>query len=396
MASRSVRTIHFIYPHGPSPACPHAIGVKLAERLRSRYRVLHYALPYPHAIVPQPGDILLGHPDAAAWSVFRRSLGLPGWSRRIGMSPFTQADSQYSYLHRVIPRCDLFLTITGEFWFERIPSSDFAHCAPKMRHLDLAVDRADFPRLKHRFNPPGQRRFLYIGHAGAYKNLGYLDALARRMPGTRFGWIGDRKRPSWHPALAWEGLRDFRRDDARELVASYDFLITVGRADPNPTTILEAMAWGLIPVCTRESGYHRESGVVNVPLDDDAGLDAVIARLQVMPEDELSRLQELNLARIGERFTWDRFATTVSDAIESDAAPAVARASLTARARLWRSELGTPVAPWRYHHLRRALLRRFCGTDVGHPCADPAHCAHGTAPAAGSANAGPARQPGGS
>ena len=49
-------------------------------------------------------------------------------------------------------------------------------------------------------------------------------------------------------------------------------MITLGSADANPTTILEAMAWGLIPVCSVQSGYEGFSSIRNISIDcmDDA------------------------------------------------------------------------------------------------------------------------------
>src|SRR3954471_182225 len=111
-------TLHLVYPHDDSIACPHAIALKLAARLRARFAIKLYDLTYPRAIEPHPGDVLVGCPDAAAWSVFWRSLRRPGWARKIGIAPFMPGDlKQSAHLHRFIPECDLFLAITGDHWF---------------------------------------------------------------------------------------------------------------------------------------------------------------------------------------------------------------------------------------------------------------------------------------
>ena len=60
------------------------------------------------------------------------------------------------------------------------------------------------------------------------------------------------------------GLQDFSAGDARRAVAQFDFMITVGRRDANPTTVLEAMAWGLVPICTPQSGYQDHPGITNI------------------------------------------------------------------------------------------------------------------------------------
>ena len=30
----------------------------------------------------------------------------------------------------------------------------------------------------------------------------------------------------------------------------------------------EAMSWGLIPVCTKQCGYYKNKGIINIPLND--------------------------------------------------------------------------------------------------------------------------------
>ncbi len=252
-------TVHFIYPHGPAIACPHAIGTKLGERLRRSWRVLHYDLTEPAPIVPAPGDILLGHPDANLWTVFRSSLADPRWSRRLMMAPFAHGDlRQCAYLDRLLPRCDRFLAITGSYWVDTLAASPCAHWAPKLVHLDLAVDTSAFPPLKRAFAPPGSRRFVYVGHAGWYKNLPYLDALARRLAPMGLLCIGDAD-PALG-ALRPEGRRDFATAQGQAAIGAFDLLVTVGQADPNPTTILEAMAWGLIRCAAARAATTRSAG----------------------------------------------------------------------------------------------------------------------------------------
>jgi hypothetical protein len=152
-----------------------------------------------------------------------------------------------------------------------------------------------------------------------------------------FGWIG-RGRPEIR-GLRKHGYLDFRTDEGRKIVGSYDFLLTVGNSDPNPTTILESMAWGLVPVCTPQSGYEEPDGVINVPPNDVAAAGAVLRRLQHLPEAELHALQQANLQRLDNHYNWDRFASQVIDAIESDESPRVDHQSalnkLTIRANTW-------------------------------------------------------------
>jgi glycosyltransferase involved in cell wall biosynthesis len=316
-------TVHFVYPHRRRISAPSAIGRKVGERLQVRgYDVVHYDIDEARVIRPGRDDVLLGHPHEAPWSVFRRSAGRPGWRRKLLLMPYVHVDDYHvSLADPVVRNCDLFLAITGSTWFESVSTSLAAHWLPKMVHVDLAVDRTDFPRVKTRFNPPGKRRFLYIGHTGWYKNTPYLSELARKVPEFEFAWIGSGE-PGIGGLRAY-GRRDFSTHEARALVAEHDFLLTVGVGDANPTTVLEAMAWGLIPVCTPESGYAGRRGIVNVPAHDVETAAAVLRALQERPEHDLLALQLANDADLDDHFTWDRFTDQVVAAIDSDESPGV-------------------------------------------------------------------------
>ncbi len=76
----------------------------------------------------------------------------------------------------------------------------------------------------------------------------------------------------------------------KNLIKKYDFLITVGSSDANPTTILEAMAWGLIPVCSVQSGYEGFSGIRNISIDDMEDAVATINKLQSVSEEQLKKM----------------------------------------------------------------------------------------------------------
>jgi hypothetical protein len=340
-----VTTVHFVYPHRSRIKAPGAIGVKVGERLRRRgYEVVHHDIGEVKTLRPRPGDVLLGHPHESPWSVFRRSVSLEGWRRRVMLMPYVHVDDYHVALaDQILRKCDLFLAITGSTWFEGVPTSIAAHWAPKMIQVDLAVDRSDFPRVKGSFNPPGSRRFLYIGHTGWYKNTDYLSELAGHLPGFHIAWIGSGDRPI--RGVTAYGSRNFEDDEAKSLVAEHDFLITVGVGDANPTTILEAMAWGLVPVCTPESGYANRPGIANVPAHRAVDAVAVLRRLQMAPEAELEEMRASNDHELDTHFNWDRFTDQVVEAIESDERPGLLPVSRVRAAHLrWLSAKGQASA----------------------------------------------------
>ena len=360
-----VTTVHLVYPHGPSIATPDAIGRKVGERLERTYRVVHHDWNARYGIRPRPDEALVGHPHPLPGTVFRRSSRAGGWGRVLMLAPFVDDPIQVAFVDSIIGNCDLFLAITGPYWNSRIGGSQWSHWKPKMVRVDLAVDRADFPPLKTGFNLPGQRRFVYIGHKGHFKNTPYLGEIARSLPGVEFAWIGPDSQEL--PGVATLGGQDFSTTAARQLVAGFDFLITVGRADANPTTILEAMAWGLIPVCSPQSGYQGVSGIVNVPLDDVTGVATVIRELQEMSDADLRRMQQENWDRLDRNFTWDRFAAQVVGAIESTDTPALGPASGLRRLRLsWAAATSSQTSPWRdLRRLARAQLRAWARSAAG-------------------------------
>lgn len=348
-------TVHLVYPHQPRISCPDAIGHQLGIRLAQHYTVRLYDWDAIQRIRPAPGDVLIGHPHPAPWTCFRWSASQRGWRRVIMLSPYNHGDPwQVSFLDAVIGRCDLYLAITGRYWYESVADSLYAHWQPKMVHVDLAIDRADFPVLKQEFNPPGERRFVYIGHSGWTKNTPYLTAIAEAAPDCPIAWIGRGEQPI--PGLQPLGFQNFATPEGKRSVAAHDFLLTVGRADANPTTVLEAMAWGLIPVCTPQSGYVGYPSIVNVPLDDPAGAAAVLRRLQTAPQSELAGWQSRNWQLLNEHFQWDRFAAQVISAIESPASPPLGPVSPAARRRLQWLTLQSPNAFWRPRNFSTCLL----------------------------------------
>lgn len=321
--------VHLVYPHGDRISTPDAVGRELGRRLEARYPVIYHDWSDRDLIEPEPGDVLLGHPHPDPNTVFRRSVRLDGWRRRLMMLPFNHADlRQAAYTRSVVPRCDLFLAITGPYWFATIATSRCSHWQPKMVHLDLAVDRDDYPPLKASFGAPGKRRVVYVGQRYRYKNTGYLSEIAARVPEAEFAWIGGEGTMDGLTSL---GRVDFSTESGKALISQFDFLLTVGKADANPTTILEAMAWGLIPVCTPTSGYLGIPSIPNVPLGDAAAAAANLRRLLTVDESELVAMQSDNWRLLDRHYNWDRFAAQVTEAIESSESPPLLPASLGRR-----------------------------------------------------------------
>jgi glycosyltransferase involved in cell wall biosynthesis len=240
-----------------------------------------------------------------------------------------------------------------------------------MIHVDLAVDRREFPIVKRHFNRAGSRRFLYIGHDGWQKNTRYLEQLAARVE-SRISWIGGDSSAALAGVRSL-GRQDFRNTSARRLVADHDFLLTVGEFDANPTTILEAMAWGLVPVCTPTSGYVGYPGIVNVPLNDPDRAVTVLDALQNASDTQLTSMQTTNWHALDEHFNWDRFARQVLEAVDSDRSPAPSNEPLGRKLRLRWSAF---VSPYMFRKTNLRLLAEAAGISRTSRKAHDSHASH--------------------
>jgi len=354
--------VHLVYPHGPRTGTPDSIGREVGRRLEARYDVTYYNWVDRGVITPGPGDVLVGHPHPDPGTIFRRSLGQSGWRRRLLLAPYHHGDlRQNAFEDPIVRECDLVLAITGPYWFRTTATSDFSHWLPKMIHVDMAIDRSHYPPIKTAFAAPGSRRVLYIGRTGRGKGTEYLSEIAALLPDVEFARMGPGtdQIPGFKPL----GFVDYDAPAGRDLIASYDFFLTVGNADANPTTILEAMSWGLIPICTPTSGYDGIPGIVNVPARDPAAAAAVLRGLETAAESKLLEMQSANWQLLDRHYTWDRFAAQVADAIESGESPRLGPESIKRRLQFGFYEMTSPHGRLPYSPPARLVsrLRRAIG-----------------------------------
>lgn len=350
-------TVHLIYKSGDRVSTPFAIGRELARRLARDYDLKCHDPASRETIRPSPGDILIGHPGWDSRTIFQRSVREPGWARRIAIHPFCPADLEnYAHLAFEVPLCDAFLAITGRVWIDRLPSTMFAPWAGKLVHLDLAINREHFPFLTgDRVAPVGKRRFLFVGNHPSYKNVGFLDRLAAAMPEVEFHRIGPSSRHFAH--LRQHGAMDFSDKATLELATSFDFMITPSELDANPTTILEAMALGLVPVAPEGSGYYESDGVINISGNDLASAVNTIERLQVLSAPEILNIRKKNLSRLMDYYNWSRFYSQVKSVIDDNSSSDLS-VGFMRKVQLMSRYLTSSRSPLKLSRLPRYLLSR--------------------------------------
>ncbi|MDI9330769.1 MAG: hypothetical protein QM527_05565 [Alphaproteobacteria bacterium] len=316
--------IHIVYPHLDRPTPPHVIGVRLAQALQALGPVRLYDHQKPICIRPRPGDVLIGHADPCPYSTLRWSWRQPGWQQRVLVQPFILDANEHGHLDDLIVSCDWFLAISGDHWMRQLANSRYAGLTPKIRQLDLGLDPGDFPRLKPRLAPPGQRRWLYIGNDHPGKGVDVLNRLAQAM-GQQINWIGPHRRGAKrrYPHLNVLGPMNWADPMAQRALAEHDFLLMAGPFDACPTAVLEAMAWGLVPVCAPTTGYEGTPGVL--PVDTTSVIEAVqtLQQYQHTPDADLQAVRQAGSDLLRERYTWTRFAQQVTATVAQGPAPAL-------------------------------------------------------------------------
>ncbi len=212
-------------------------------------------------------------------------------------------------IDRLLPHSDILFAIMGQYWWDQWPSSPFAHWIPKMVRLDMAIDTVYFPRVKNRFNPPGKRGYLYIGRNDPMKGTDFLSELLLRLGSFRCGWIGSGSDIPGIPRISMP--RALTPEFMRRVAEDFDFFITTGIADPNPTTILESMAWGFPVICTPQSGYYACSYRQNVYHDDIPKSLEILKDWQFAEENKLMQIADEASLVVEKEYTWDKFVTTI-------------------------------------------------------------------------------------
>ena len=304
-------TIHIVYPHGDRISTPDSIGRNLGAWFSRTHEVMLHDWFRWKPVRPRPGDILIGHAHPNPFTTFRLSMRDLRWSQVILLQPFTTYSPHMAYLEHVVPHVDKFAAITGKYWSKQLKISHYARWTSRFFPVELAVDAKDFPNLKTTFNPKGRRRFLYIGNSDPCKNLQYLALIAKRVGLESFGTIG-----AHIPEIECHGTLNFSLAMSKEIVATYDFLLLTSSADANPTVVLEAMAWGLLPICTPECGYTEADGVITIPSCDSEKAASTLENLNNAENQSLLDLQIKNQDLIRRVFSWEQFCGRIQEIVE--------------------------------------------------------------------------------
>ena len=310
-------TIYLVYPASDKViSTPDAIGFHLKYWLtKFGFRVIHFSLieDVDEKFIPSKSDILLGHPRFSEDSTFLKLQKKQGWRKVIVLHPFCPKDLfSYAFLYKTCLNADKFLAITGRYWADNISNTIFSSWKDKFTQLDLGVSKQNYPRIKIKFNPPGKRKFLFVGNHPHYKNVKFLDQIAKCFPEIEFHRIGPIGK---FKHLIQHGSFKLNDQYATKLIKQMDFMITMGIRDANPTTVLECASLGLISVCPEGSGYYETDGVYNICGDDIKKAKKTISLLNHLPNRILEKKRASMDALISKRYTWRNFSVKVMNEI---------------------------------------------------------------------------------
>lgn len=296
---------------------PYSISWNMGRFLRERARERGYAFEYRNLDsdaddVIGADDIIIGHllyPNG--WMV--RALDSEARLKFI-LQPyhhFQTAQTEEGWMQAQYAKATHTFAICGRYWWDTMGQSVYAACKANMTRVDMAVNADIHPYSKTAWGKPGKRGVLVLGNDAWYKGLSEAIELCR-VGGYRMGYCGSAAYERFQHVAQFKhyGGVAFTPDTIAALCREYDFFVTMGSADANPTTLLETAAWGLIGACTETSGYYANYPFIGLKKSLVDNLE-IIDRLQDMSEYELRERSRRLREVVETEYTWVRFMKTV-------------------------------------------------------------------------------------
>jgi hypothetical protein len=276
----------------------------------------------------RPGDIFIGEPlPLGGYGEVRASIDDPESitsrtvrefpsERNFILMPYAHDEQYAGFLKGVVGENAKAgggaLFIGGKIWERDWETrSPLAELGPlrKVHLTAMGIDTSQYPLVKKQFNAKGKRKYLYIGHDAWYKNTAELERIAARMPEYEFAHIGGGN------VRGWKKLSNFAVLTAEymsRLAREYDIFVNVSSADPQATTIIEQMCFGLTVACTPETGYEYKTLTLLGAHDTEQNVQR-LRTLQEVGEDELIARAQENRRLVEQDHTWEQFTDTALD-----------------------------------------------------------------------------------
>lgn len=304
----------------PEPGnSPYTISYHVGRMLRQRAAEHGYTFRYVNLDDPAhytigPDDIVIGHPWYTRNGFIEHAFAQP-CKAKIVVQPYADfmvGEDAIDLLHALWQAADALLLITGPYWWGTMPATPYADYQAKATRLDMAVNADKHPMLKRWWGKPGKRAVLLLGHDMHFKGLDASAELAR-VAGFKVGHYGSATHEMFRhvPQATLHGGKAFDTPTIQQIVDTYDLFITMGRHDPNPTTLLETACWGLVGACTPQSGYWPEQPFAELRHGDMAFNLEQIDWLQHASDYDLRQRAATVRQYVEDCHSWQRFTDTV-------------------------------------------------------------------------------------
>jgi glycosyltransferase involved in cell wall biosynthesis/ADP-heptose:LPS heptosyltransferase len=320
-------TVHFVYSGDPynneAIRAPKTIANKLFRFLEQRINVRYYDLKDEEVKVNvRQNDIILGHPYSSTNSVIWKLFRQPCAKKYLIWPLHTGIPEMNRYSKPLAEIADRLFIISGPYWTDTLDKTEYAGWKDKIVRVDNAVDSNIFALIKKQFNPAGRRGLFVFGRSGAEKGTGKLFELLAK---TTYPVVvaGDYNEEDLQiirnrPKTTMLGRIDWRHPDTVEyIMQTCDFFVNMSVSDASPTTLLETMAIGVVPITTPQCGYYYPSFIM-LSQDDPERNILMIQSAQLKSEQELKELQAENRRIIEQKHNWEQFCRTIWEQIERD------------------------------------------------------------------------------
>jgi len=299
----------------PMPA-PGSITLNLYRYLRKYLPTALYDWQEEGEINFKPDDIVLGHPHPNPSTLIQKAV-LSNRRCKLKALIFPMHHGIPSINEFTLPlleRADVVFGIMGKYWYDTLDNSQFAPWKHKIIQLDMAIDTVQYPFIKQHFNPPGRRGYIYIGSNRPEKGPKILSETMARLSDFPKGWVGFGPDIPNVPRIAT--YTHLTPSFISMLAKTFDIFVNTSISDANPATILEAMSWGFPVACTPQSGYYNIPSVIKISTTDIMANVRALLELQYAPEEYLVWISRTNRRLVETHCTWERFCTTVWQALK--------------------------------------------------------------------------------
>ena len=326
--------IHFGYFGNPlndgATVAPETIANKVYRYLEARAEVQYYNfMDFTTPPKVAPDDIILGHPSNRPGLFIERYFKEKCKARYLIWPLSTRLPEINRFSIKYAKQADKLFVISGPYWIDTLDKTEYAFMAPKIIRLDnsMALEQDVWQMRKDKFNAKGHRGLLAIGRSGPDKGTPQLFSFLNKVSGLVMVAGSDYTGEDLNiiknrPNTVILGRIDWKDAQVREKILNQcDFFVEMAVSDPSPTTLLESMSLGLIPIITKQCGYEYDSLLPFKILDgsnqsdNDFNLNS-LSVAQNMDEADLKSLQNKNRKLIEKNHTWDKFCSIIWENIQ--------------------------------------------------------------------------------